>query len=406
MMLQQYDNYTAEQFLDDAFFIKWVKYRSAEDELFWQKWIASNPANIDQYLTAEKWLLAILSADPTMADEHLRKEIWEDIYSSINEKKKVRFLFPRWMAAASVILILVAGFSYFYFKKNNDKQLSRNVVENTKIKNDIGPGGNKATLTLSNGSTIILDSAQNGLLSKQGNAQVMKTESGKLVYEKQTGEAIAIQYNTISTPRGGQYQLTLADGSQVWLNAESSITFPTSFTGNQREVKISGEAYFEVAHNANMPFQVSVNGMDVKVLGTHFNVNAYEDDGEIKTTLLEGSVEVSKGRKSVIIKPGEQAHVAANIQVEKNVNLENVMAWKNRYFLLSGTSLQSLMRQISRWYDVDVSYDGEMPERKFGGSISYNVNLSTLLQALKENKVSSNLDGKKLILHESDSQEK
>ena len=341
-----------------------------------------------------------------MADEHLRKEIWEDIYSSINEKKKVRFLFPKWMAAASVILILVAGFSYFYFKTNNDKQLSRNAVENTKIKNDIGPGGNKATLTLSNGSTIILDSAQNGLVSKQGNVQVMKTESGKLVYEKQTGEAIAIQYNTISTPRGGQYQLTLADGSQVWLNAESSITFPTSFTGNQREVKISGEAYFEVAHNANMPFQVSVNGMDVKVLGTHFNVNAYEDDGDIKTTLLEGSVEVSKGRKSVIIKPGEQAHVAGNIQVEKNVNLENVMAWKNRYFLLSGTSLQSLMRQISRWYDVDVSYDGEMPERKFGGSISYNVNLSTLLQALKENKVSSNLDGKKLILHESDSQEK
>ncbi|MEO6820345.1 MAG: FecR domain-containing protein, partial [Ginsengibacter sp.] len=209
------------------------------------------------------------------------------------------------------------------------------------------------------------------------------------------------QYNTISTPRGGQYQLTLADGSQVWLNAESSITFPTSFTGNQREVKITGEAYFEIAHDANIPFHVNVNGMDVKVLGTHFNVNAYKDEAEIKTTLLEGSVQVTYNEQAKIISIGQQLilnNKSGKMIVEKNINVDEIMAWKNGKFYFNEASIQSIMKQLCRWYNVDVEYNGEV-NKLFEGTISRQVSVEDIFKILSATGgVHFAIEGRKIIV--------
>lgn len=401
-MQTQYDNYTAEQFLDDPFFIRWIKARSKQDEAFWQEWITSNPGNLEEYMAAEIRLAAILSAEP-IGGENLKEEVWEDIQASIITREKVRPLFTRWMAAASVLVVLIAGFSYFYFNGFMQRDIPEAVAKNTHVKHDVAPGGNKAILTLADGSTIILDSAQNGMLSQQGNSKVIKLQSGKLAYEQSAigNQQLAMQYNTIATPRGGQYQLELADGSHVWLNAASSITFPTSFTGNIREVKITGEVYFEVAHNAAMPFHVSVNKVEVEVLGTHFNVNAYGDDGMINTTLLEGSVKVTKGNKSVVIKPGEQAQIGSlqtSITIKKDADLDVVMAWKNGLFKFDGDDLKTIMMQAARWYDVDVIYEGES-EETFSGSTQRSERISHLLKILEATgKVTFQINGKQLIV--------
>src|SRR6185312_1588485 len=191
----------------------------------------------------------------------------------------------------------------------------------------------------------------------------------------------------------------LSDGSKVWLNAESAITFPTAFTGNERKVTIKGEAYFEVAHDASKPFQVTVNGMQVQVLGTHFNINAYEDDDYIKTTLLQGSVKVTKGNESVLIAPGEQAKVnnaSGDIKIKKDVDLDEAVAWKNGFFYFSHADLQTVLRQFSRWYDVDVEYEGVLPKRLFEGKIQRSLNLSEALRILETNDVHFKIMGKKI----------
>ncbi|MEO9145512.1 MAG: FecR domain-containing protein [Ginsengibacter sp.] len=302
-----------------------------------------------------------------------------------NKKIIIRSLNIRWWAvAASVLLILSVG--YLFLVKQNKQQIAKIATQEKPI-HDIAPGGNRATLTLGNGNTINLDSAQNGSLAIQGNTQVVKLNDGQLAYQNENNSSATVQYNTITTPRGGQYQLTLADGSQVWLNAASSITFPTSFVGDTREVKITGEAYFEVAHNANMPFHVKVGNITVQVLGTHFNINAYEDEGVIKTTLLEGSVKVSEGKENVMIEPGEQAQIknpSDKIIVKKDVDMEEVVAWKNGLFQFDNTNIQDIMRKISRWYDVEVVFEGDIPNTRFNGKIYRNVNASMVFKILEE----------------------
>jgi len=304
------------------------------------------------------------------------------------------------IAAASVILVLLAGI--FYFNRNNIER--SNIVKNEKsspLINDAAPGGNKAILTLANGSKIVLNNVKNGALTQQGNTKVVKLDDGKLAYQyDETTAPIAVEYNTVSTPRGGQYQLTLADGSKVWLNAESAITFPTAFTGNERKVTIKGEAYFEVAHDASKPFQVTVNGMQVQVLGTHFNINAYDDEGEIKTTLLEGSVKVSKGPESKLITPGQQAVVSSTEPkiVVQQADVDEAVAWKNGLFHFNNADLQEVMRQLSRWYDVNVMYDGTIPKREFAGEMQRDLNLSQVLELLVKNDVHFKIDGKKIIV--------
>lgn len=322
-------------------------------------------------------------------------------------KLKVATKVRRWKltaAAASIVLILSLG-SYFIFSpKTIKKEIAKTNVPKPSLKNDIAPGGNRATLTLSDGSTIILDSASNGTISKQGNIKVEKLANGLLAYSqngKQVTENDEAFYNTITTPRGGQYHVTLSDGSQVWLNAASSIRFPVAFKGKERKVEITGETYFEVAKNPAMPFIVKAASTEIEVLGTHFNVNAYDDEAIIKTTLLEGKVKVSVANQvSKFLKPGQQAAInkEGKIGVLDNADIEEVMAWKNGRFQFSSADLKSILRQISRWYNVDIVYKGNV-NLHFTGQLTRNDNVSKVFEKLElTGEVHFRIDDKKIIV--------
>ncbi len=306
--------------------------------------------------------------------------------------------------AAAAILMILSLTAYYIFKPvHNQPQVAGSVpVKN--LGNDIAPGGNKALLTLADGSTIVLDSASNGTISLQGNIKIQKLQNGLLAYEvngKMLTENDDAFYNTISTPRGGQYQVTLADGTAVWLNAASSIRFPVVFTGTERKVEITGEAYFEVAKNAAMPFKVKANNSEIEVLGTHFNVNAYNDEASMKTTLVEGSVKVSlMNQPSRVLKPGQQSRIAGDgkITVLENADVEEALAWKNGRFQFNSADLKSILRQISRWYDVDVLYQQNV-NLHFTGQLTRNEYASKVFEKLAlTGEVQFKVEGKKIIV--------
>ncbi|OKS88771.1 FecR family protein [Mucilaginibacter polytrichastri] len=308
------------------------------------------------------------------------------------QSKRLRSFWPRFVAAASILLILGFG-SYFLIKKQQPPQIAQNQ------KQDLDPGGNHAILTLANGQKIILTGIKNGQLASQNGALINKTADGHVVYQPDpTGSKIV--YNTMSTPRGGQYHLTLADGTNVWLDAASSITYPVAFRNTDREVTITGQVYFEVAHKATVPFRVKVKGQTVQDIGTHFNINAYDDESSIKTTLLEGSIKVSKDDVSKILVPGEQAFTsAANVGIKiSQVDTEGVIAWKEGHFHFDSDDIQTVMRQLARWYDVDVEYSGSVPVREFSGNINRNTKASAVLKILSLSKVNFKIDGKKIIV--------
>lgn len=314
--------------------------------------------------------------------------------------KRIRQLYKKIGLAASILL--VSSFIYYFNFSESEKDNTPHLSEN---KYDIKPGGNKAVLTLSNGETITLDDAKNGLLAKQGNIEINKTADGELTYHPGKVSGESLQYNTVSTPRGGQYQLVLPDGTKVWLNAASSITFPTSFPGASREVEIKGEVYLEVAKNKLKPFRVKSAGQVVEVLGTHFNVNAYTDEESTKTTLLEGSVKVSlshsgdSDKRSVLLSPGYQAQFKLGRIAINEVDTEAAVAWKDGYFNFNREDIQSVMRQVSRWYDVEVVYQGNVPADEFVGRIPRSSNVSGILRILKLSKVDCRLQGKKIIIN-------
>jgi transmembrane sensor len=257
-------------------------------------------------------------------------------------------------------------------------------------------------LTLSNRSDINLENVSNGTIVTEGGTKISKLNDGQLVYNILEEKPTQVLYNSVTTPRGGQYQLLLSDGSKVWLNSASSIRFPVSFAGDTRRVEISGEAYFEVAKDPSMPFKVDVAGKnEIEVLGTHFNINSYADEGSITTSLIEGSVKVTslKTGESKLIIPGQQAHVKTDGQIAINkADPDKVMAWKNGYFNFDGADTKRVMQFVSRWYDVDVVYEGEIPKREFGGDIEKNLNLSQLLKILEKNDLQFRLEGKKLVV--------
>lgn len=299
------------------------------------------------------------------------------------------------MSAAAILVFLVSSATFYFFHHKDSKTLAKNHIQ-AKVK-DIPPGTNNAVLTLNDGTVIVLDSATNGTLAQQGNIKVLKI-NGQIAYNKTgTGNMNTKPiYNTITTANGNEYQLILADGSKVWLNAASSIRFPASFVGNERKVEITGEAYFEVAHDASKPFKVefknNAGAGEIEVLGTHFDVNAYNDESATRTTLLEGSVKVSKGNESVLIKPGEQASVSSNslsevkgITVKKNADIDQVVAWKDGFFVFNNTDLQTIMRQVARWYNVQVNFEGKISADGYSGKISREVPLSKFLKVLELN---------------------
>jgi len=319
----------------------------------------------------------------------------------INEAAPVVPLIKRnWfrLAAAAVFVLAVIG-AYLLV---NQHPVELPVANNQHQTNDILPGGNKAVLTLSNRSDINLENVSNGTIVTEGGTKISKLNDGQLVYNILEEKPTQVLYNTVTTPRGGQYQLLLSDGSKVWLNSASSIRFPVSFAGDTRRVEVSGEAYFEVAKNASMPFKVDVDGKnEIEVLGTHFNINSYADEGSIKTTLLEGSVKVTSltTHESKLITPGQQAQLNTDGQITiKKADPDKVMAWKNGYFNFDGADTRTVMQFVSRWYDVDVVYDGEIPRREFGGDIEKNLKLSQLLKILGKNDLQFKLEGKKLVV--------
>jgi transmembrane sensor len=302
-------------------------------------------------------------------------------------------------AAAAIVLMLTAGY-WFYSQQKTGTTQQPVAAEQV---NDAAPGGNKAILTLADGSAVVLDTANNGMLSQQGSTRVQKTADGKLAYNSTSSGSNEVLYNTIATPRGGQYQMTLADGSRVWLNAASSLRFPVAFNGKERIVELTGEAYFEVAKNKSKPFKVKVAGTsEVEALGTHFNVHAYADEAAVTTTLLEGKVKVNGNKTDeLILIPGEQSQFYTNGELTKNktADAEAVLAWKNGKFNFGDeASIETVMRQIARWYDVNVEYRGTV-KGSIGGSISRNVNASKVFEMLEmTGVVKFKIEGKKVIV--------
>jgi transmembrane sensor len=300
----------------------------------------------------------------------------------------------RWLAAAMLIGVVSVSALLFLGKgsKGAEKQISTSVY-----KNEISAGGNHALLTLANGATIALDNTKGkDNLGMQGNARVEKINAGNLVYQATAGKTTAVYYNTVATPAGGQYRVTLADGTQVWLNALSTLRFPTSFNGADRTVQLTGEAYFEVAKNKSNPFHVKVNGVDVAVLGTSFNVNAYSDEGALKTTLVEGSVQLSKGGKSLMLSPGQQGSQDDRVDgftLVKAADVGQAVAWKNGYFSFDDVDIRGVMRQLARWYGIQVKYEGVPTSAQFWGKMGRDLNLTQVLNGLTKSKVHFKLEG-------------
>src|SRR5690554_883607 len=296
-----------------------------------------------------------------------------------------RLVTPSRVAAAVFLILSLAGAWYIMSNQGSKETMTD---ESTLHAMDLPPGSDQGILTLTDGSQIVLGSVSTGMLARQGNTLIQKIEDGLVAY---TGEDTSLEpgLNTLTVPSGGKYSLVLPDGSRVWLNAESSITFPTAFSGRKRSVKISGEVYFDVAKDPARPFIVQVgNNRQIRVLGTQFNVNAYSDEEEITTTLLEGSVEILPGGNAglaVRLKPGEQAAFSetGQISVRHGVNTDEIVAWKNGMFHFEKADIQSVMRQISRWYNVEVVYEGPLPNRSFSGKIDRQSNASEALDILR-----------------------
>lgn len=312
-----------------------------------------------------------------------------------------RAVWRNWKVAASVV-IAVSLVTYIIVS-NKDRQPEEVVAANQKAEEVIEPGKYNAILKLADGSTIVLDSAGEGLLAQQGGAKIVN-ENGSLKYDVPGQSDGKVVYNNLTTAPGQSYSVVLSDGSKVWLNASSSIDFPTAFLENTREVKLTGEAYFEIAKNREKPFYVNVKGMQVQVLGTHFNVNAYDDEESIKTSLLEGSVKVIGGNISGILEPGQQAALTKSekngaYQMEtKMVDMDEVIAWKNGLFQFNEAGIMTIMRQIGRWYNVEIAYKSKVPVRRFVGKISRDAQLSEVLKILELSDVKFRVEGKKIIV--------
>ncbi|MDR3713329.1 MAG: DUF4974 domain-containing protein [Puia sp.] len=323
--------------------------------------------------------------------------------------------YKSYLVAASLASLL--GLGAWLWNNYKQKPLQGAEIRLAARPNDALPGSDKAVLTLADGTAILLDSSTTDALPDQGNTKLAKTGPGQLAYTPSSEDKTlsekpsSVLFNTITTPRGGQFRLTLPDGTKVWLNNASSLRYPTVFTNGERRVALTGEAYFEVSHlisapAAAVPFFVDIlpapgspAASSVEVLGTHFDVNAYTDENATKTTLLQGSVRVIKGADQVIIKPGEQAQVSDSpIKIARKVDTEKAVAWKNGYFNFDGADLKSVMRQLARWYDVEVVYEGKITDHHFDGRIQRNLLLSQLLENIQTEKIHFKIEGRKVTV--------
>ncbi|MBB6111960.1 FecR family protein [Mucilaginibacter lappiensis] len=369
----------------------------------------------------EQWLQADMHnqelfrklTDETLIDSELetfeandKDKAWKNIvkktrFKRISRKKSTTKKWPAY--AAAIIILITIGVTLTRYRNTSGEQKMA-----VKPQKDLLPGSNKAILTLADGSKILLDDAKRGKIASQQNIVITKDESGELVYQvaetaksEELPPVEKIVMNMLATPRGGQYQIVLPDGTRVWLNSASSLRYPTTFAGNERRVELNGEAYFEVSKDPNKPFYVKTTTQTVAVLGTHFNINSYPDEVATKTTLLEGSIRVTSNTNgaTVKLKPGEQAVNTVNaIDVKENADIDEAVAWKNGKFLFRNTDLHTIMRQLSRWYDVDVEYQGNVVQKHYRGRISRNVPVSEIFQILKTSGINFTIDGRKIIV--------
>lgn len=339
---------------------------------------------------------------PEMGDkDEVRVQIILNLRKQVQSNKRlVGRIMLRLSIAASVIVLLSAG--VIFFIQNKKEATLSSELSRTPALSSISPGSNKATLILDNGEQIDLDGSGEGLISQQGSAAVNKLSDGQLIYRADKAvDNENLTYNTIATPRGGQYQLTLSDGTKVWLNAASSLKYPTVFLGRERIVELTGEAYFEVSENKAMPFKVVADGVSVNVLGTHFNVMSYGDENSIQTTLLEGSVQLKKDDLETMLSPGQQGQFskgAKSFRV-KEVKVNNIVSWKDGLFTFDDENIHSIMRRISRWYDVDIAFQGNLARQNFGGSVSRFKDISYLLKTLElTGTIHFKIEGRRIIV--------
>lgn len=344
------------------------------------------------------------SRDPFQATgpesrEQVEAAIREKLLAAIRpaEKRTGKLIrWPRWyrITAAAAVLLIVATVGYWFFTGRNEAREPVAAVDAS----DIRPGSNRAVLTVENGNSIVLDSNNGRVIAEAG--LTVTNRNGELSYE---GEAAGEQMHTLSVPVGGQYRLQLPDGSDVWLNSASSIRYPSAFHGKERIVEVTGEVYFEVAKRAQQPFKVHLpKGEEIEVLGTHFNINTYEDEPASVTTLLEGSIQFASAGKKVLLSPGQQARskAAGEVLLMRGVDTDAVIAWKEGYFNFNGADLPTVMRQIARWYNVSIQYEGKVPDMKFSGEIAKSNQASMVLKMLEAANVKFQINGNTIIVRQ------
>lgn len=401
---------------------------TAQEAAQLQEWTTRsvhNQALYDRLSDVEE--VAILLAK---MDEFDEKKGWDYVMQHAHKIKtaepkapvhRVHFLKTAWFKyAAAILLVVAAGTIYFFIHTSQSKMEVASTQPSPLPKEDVLPGSDKAILTLSNGQQVQLNNAtsetiKDGTLSIENNDGQLSYSPGGTLSPAGAGDGsreARTVYNTMSTPKGGQYKLTLSDGTKVWLNAASSINYPTAFNEKTREVNITGEAYFEVAKNQSKPFIVTVasadkdagrtqeNDIRITVLGTHFNINSYPDEPSTKTTLLEGKIKVSKNQKTTILSPGQQAVIKQDITIDTSIDPEQTIAWKNGVFNFNNADLSTVMRQLERWYDIEVEYRGKTDQQfKFQGKLQRSLSLQQILKVLEKLEVKFKLEGKKLIVN-------
>jgi transmembrane sensor len=361
--------------------------------------LESEQLEFDQWFTKEEDEIIEIPSTIAKSDAEHQKVLLSKIHSQINRKEVKSLNFTMWVkiaAAAAIILVLSVGIYKIYFPATPLELWATNLP-------DIKPGGNNAVLTLSNGNKIILNNAANGNLAKETGSVINKTNDGRVTYiatNLSVGNTVGV--NTISTPRGGQYEVVLPDNSKVWLNASSSITFPTAFQNSTREVSITGEVYFEVAKDKTKPFRVTGNGQVTEVLGTHFNINAYTDEPQMITTLLEGAVKINNGGHTALLRPGQQAIIGVkekgSIEITDNPDADEAVAWINGKFKFKNADIPTVMRQLERWYNVNVEFAGKIPDEKFNGTLSRNIKISDALILIGYTRINYTIEGRKIII--------
>jgi len=321
------------------------------------------------------------------------KKLSTEPESGKEQISKTKLVLWRRIGAVAALLFIISSIAYIAHLNMQPKQANHQIA-------DIKPGGNNAILTLSNGKNIVLTNAKNGDLANESEVSVTKTADGRILYSKAGGDGVAASaFNTLTTPKGGQYTVTLSDGTLVYMNSASSLKFPVSFSTKERVVELSGEAYFEVSHNKLKPFKVITNQQVVEVLGTHFNINSFGDDNSIKTVLEEGSVKVYSKTVSSILKPGQQSIVKKDVIEVADADVEEALAWKNGYFRFNDENIKSVMPKLARWYNIEVIFDEQVTDVGFYGTISRSKNISEVLKMLEYTKgVHFKIEGRRITV--------